>query len=173
MNKHAPLIIGIIIALAIVAFFVLQGGGPLSPTGPTTSTPTEQVEPPPSLDRGPSVTGTGGALPNQTPQAVVEEGETPTEIIYTSAGYAPKELEITKGTVVVFKNLSSVHMWPASAVHPTHDVYPTIGGCLGSTFDACAGIRANNTWSFRFEIPGTWHYHDHITPSNTATIVVR
>jgi len=173
MNKNAPLIIGIVIALAIIAFFVFKGDAPPTQTGPTTTTQEEKIEPPPSLDRGPSVTGTGGALPNQTPQAVVEEGEQTVEVIYTSSGYAPKELEVTKGTVVIFKNLSSVHMWPASALHPTHEEYPTTGGCFGSTFDSCTGIRTNNTWSFRFEIPGTWNYHDHLTPANTATIIVQ
>ncbi|OHA38709.1 MAG: hypothetical protein A3G03_02780 [Candidatus Taylorbacteria bacterium RIFCSPLOWO2_12_FULL_44_15c] len=63
-------------------------------------------------------------------------------------------------------------MWTASAVHPTHRAYPTSGGCLGSTFDACAGVQSGNSWSFKFDISGTWKYHNHLNPGDTGTIVV-
>ena len=63
-------------------------------------------------------------------------------------------------------------MWTASAVHPTHRAYPTTGGCLGSTFDACKGVQPGASWSFRFDIAGTWKYHNHLNPNNTGAIVV-
>lgn len=172
MEKHKPLIVGVILLIVLGVIIVLLGARPPQPGD---KAPDDQVNlpPPPSLDMGPSITGTGGALPNQTPQAPIEEGEIPIEVIYTNAGYSPAELEISKGTVVAFKNLSSMHMWPASADQTTHSEYPTTGGCIGSTFDACAGIRSSGTWTFRFDIPGTWHYQDHLTPSRTGTIIVR
>ncbi|MDI6821075.1 MAG: hypothetical protein QMD65_02765 [Patescibacteria group bacterium] len=112
-----------------------------------------------------------GVPPNQMPSAKFNPGEN-IEVIYTDAGFAPQTLTVKTGKVVTFKNLSSVKVWPASDEHPTHAVYPTTGGCLGSTFDACRSLAPNDSWSFKFDILGTWKYHDHLNPSKTGTIVV-
>lgn len=93
-------------------------------------------------------------------------------ISYTDNGYAPSAIAIKAGEEVTFKNDSSKTMWPASAMHPTHTIYPTTGGCLGSTFDACKGIQPGETWSFIFAIPGTWKYHDHLSPTFFGAITV-
>lgn len=93
-------------------------------------------------------------------------------VTYTNAGYSPTTLRVKVGETVAFKNQSSNSMWTASAVHPTHRGYPTTGGCLGSTFDACKGVQPGNSWSFRFDISGTWKYHNHLSPGDTGTIVV-
>ena len=79
-------------------------------------------------------------------------------ITYTDAGYSPSPLEINTGDTVIFKNESSQSMWPASAMHPTHKDYPTTGGCLGSTFDACKGVQPGESWPFKFDIAGNWKY---------------
>ena len=94
-------------------------------------------------------------------------------ITYTNTGYSPSTLTVQVGTTVTFKNESSMAMWTASASHPTHKVYPTTGGCLGSTFDACRGIQPGDSWSFKFDIAGNWKYHDHLKPSFFGTIIVK
>lgn len=94
-------------------------------------------------------------------------------IIYTDAGYSPSPLRINVGETVTFKNNSSQSMWPASAMHPTHQDYPTTGGCLGSTFDACNGVQPGESWSFKFDIVGNWKYHDHLSPKNFGAIIVQ
>ena len=94
-------------------------------------------------------------------------------ITYTNTGYSPSTLTVQVGTTVTFKNESSMAMWAASASHPTHKVYPTTGGCLGSTFDACKGIQPGDSWSFKFDIAGNWKYHDHLKPSFFGTIIVK
>ncbi|MBI3273813.1 MAG: hypothetical protein HYZ69_01585 [Candidatus Colwellbacteria bacterium] len=93
-------------------------------------------------------------------------------VSYTDNGYTPSVIIIKTGESITFKNDSSKAMWPASAMHPTHIAYPTTGGCLGSTFDACAGIQPGKTWSFTFDIPGAWKYHDHLTPTFFGAITV-
>lgn len=103
------------------------------------------------------------------PESTVEKENV---VIYADSGYSPAVLKIKKGEMVVFKNQSSKAMRPASAMHPTHRVYPTTGGCLGSTFDACVGIQPGKTWSFKFDILGTWKYHDHLNPGATGAIAV-
>ena len=105
--------------------------------------------------------------PSDQPQAAEKK-----LVTYTDSGFSPNTLTIKKGETVTFKNQSSQSMWVASAVHPTHRGYPTIGGCIGSTFDACAGVQPGGSWSFKFDIAGAWKYHNHLSPGNTGTIVV-
>jgi len=93
-------------------------------------------------------------------------------IVYSDNGFSPSPLMVKVGTTVTFKNNSSQAMWTASAKHPTHTVYPTTGGCLGSTFDACRGVQPGDSWSFKFEVAGSWGYHDHLNPSHFGKIVV-
>lgn len=107
------------------------------------------------------------------PQAFEQSQETVSPVIfYTDNGYTPSAITIKAGEEVTFKNDSSKTMWPASAMHPTHVAYPTTGGCLGSTFDACKGIQPGYSWSFMFDIPGTWKYHDHLSPAFLGAIIV-
>lgn len=94
-------------------------------------------------------------------------------ITYTDAGYSPSSLEIKAGDTVVFKNESSQAMWTASAMHPSHKEYPTTGGCIGSTFDACKGVQSGDSWSFKFDIVGNWKYHDHLNPKSFGSIIVQ
>lgn len=93
-------------------------------------------------------------------------------VTYTDSGYAPNTLKVKVGAIVTFINKSSQPVRPASAFHPTHAVYPTTGGCIGSTFDACAKIAPGNSWSFQFDIVGSWKYHNHLNPKRTGAIIV-
>ena len=96
-----------------------------------------------------------------------DEGTTPQEFFVeiTSSGFSPQTLEINQGDTVTWTNKKSSDSWPASAVHPTHDVYPE--------FDANRGLKTGETYSFTFERVGNWKYHDHLNPSVTGTIVVK
>ncbi len=114
-----------------------------------------------------SVSGLSGTV-----DVKVESGPEEIIVIYSDSGYSPKEVNIKVGTVVTYKNESSLSMWPASAKHPSHSGYPTTGGCLGSTFDACRGVLPGESWSFQFDIAGSWGYHDHLKPSYFGKVVV-
>jgi len=61
----------------------------------------------------------------------------------------------------------------ASNPHPIHDAYPTRGGCISSTFDSCKDIAPGQSWSFTFDVGGTWSYHDHLRPNVGGTIIVQ
>jgi len=97
----------------------------------------------------------------------------------TANGFEPKEVEVTKGTKVTWVNESVNPSWPASAVHPTHRVYPGSGiekcGTLEekNIFDACRALQPGESWSFVFNEIGEWSYHDHLNPSLTGKIVVK
>ena len=111
------------------------------------------------------ISGTGVSTTTTTLAAKIIE--------IASTGFSPTTLTIKTGEKVTFVNKdSSRQHWPASAVHPTHVVYPESGGCIGSKFDACKGLALNEEWSFSFNEKGTWQYHDHLNPSLFGTIVV-
>ena len=149
-----PYIILVIIAVVVVLGFVFQNIKrlPLSSELPPT---------PPSGTTGENVSpGYQGLILSNL-------------IKYTDNGFAPSTIKVSKGTKVHFVNQSlRSSMRPASAAHPTHSVYPTKGGCIGSTFDACKDIKPGEEWSFTFDVVGTWKYHNHLNSSQVGTIIV-
>ncbi|HPW34478.1 MAG TPA: hypothetical protein PK367_01810 [Candidatus Paceibacterota bacterium] len=96
------------------------------------------------------------------------------EVSYTDKGFSPSTITIKMGSTVVFKNNSLKDFWPASAVHPTHKEYPTTGGCVGSTFDACKAYKPGESWSFKFDAINVngWKYHNHLNPTQSGIVIV-
>jgi len=105
--------------------------------------------------------------------SIGEQKKTENLVEITAAGFNPNTLTINRGDTVVFVNKEAKSHWPASAVHPSHDVYPETGGCIGSKFDSCRGLNQGETFTFRFDYEGTWRYHDHLNPGLTGTIIVQ
>lgn len=94
-------------------------------------------------------------------------------VTYTDNGFSPSEITIPKGSAVIFRNYSSKKMRVTSNPHPAHNEYPTTGGCVGSVFDSCDNIPPRVSWSFVFDSPGTWGYHDHLNPGKDGVVIVR
>lgn len=90
----------------------------------------------------------------------------------TSSGFEPSEIRIKVGDAVDFVNKDSSPHWPASAKHPTHEVYPEKGGCIGSKFDACKGLEQGEVFSFTFNHEGEWAFHDHLNPNLFGKVIV-
>lgn len=107
-------------------------------------------------------------------EEVVPRGDVVIEIVYTDDGYVPNEVTVKKGEAVRWINRSSRDMWPASAVHPTHSLYPEKSDtdCLGSSFDACEYLPPDSRWEYTFQEVGDWRFHDHIRPSKTGIVHV-
>ena len=85
-------------------------------------------------------------------------------VVYTDDGFTPSRLEIEAGQTVVFVNESGGQMWPASNIHPTHEILPAL--------DALKPLEPSESWSFTFDEPGFWRYHNHMSPSSGGLIVV-
>jgi len=124
---------------------------------------------------GPSVSENGA--PSQ--ESIVEEPKISSEpvvvISYTNDGYTPSVVGIKKGKTVRFTNNSQdQETWPASAVHPTHSIYPEKkeSDCLGSSFDACRGLKPGESWDFTFNTAGEWRFHDHLHAAKTGVVNV-
>ena len=113
--------------------------------------------------------GEENKVPNQTPvvQAVLATEVDPEALLiaYTQDGYNPKRLDISLGQKVHFVNQSEVPLWPASNIHPTHEIYPE--------FDAKQVINPQEVWVFKFDELGFWRYHNHLKPEHGALIVVQ
>jgi len=161
---------GVLISIAVVSLIILgvvvynfsvQEVTP-SKTISATSDSSATAEPTTASPTAPTATNT---TPTTTAKTVTIE--------ITSSGFLPSTTEINKGDTVIFTNRDSNEHWPASASHPTHTVYPESGGCIGSKFDACKGLKQGENWSFTFNQAGTWGYHDHLNPSLRGSIVVK
>ena len=96
----------------------------------------------------------------------------------TANGFSPKELTISVGETVTWVNGDTEEHWPATAMHPTHTIYPgsDIEKCGTSEepniFDACSGIPPGESYGFTFNEAGSWSYHDHIVNGLFGKIIV-
>lgn len=96
----------------------------------------------------------------------------------TSEGFNPKSLTIKQGDKVTWVNKITEDSWPASALHPTHNVYPgsDIEKCgtaeEKNIFDACKGLKEGESYGFTFNEKGTWRYHDHLNTKSFGSIIV-
>lgn len=79
-------------------------------------------------------------------------------------GFDPRDILIRSGTRVTFTTSRDKKFWPASNSHPLHNLYPL--------FDPKEPIEPTDTWSFTFNDPGAWGYHDHMRSYFTGTIYV-
>ena len=85
-------------------------------------------------------------------------------VVYTADGeFSPERLEAGVGDTVVFVNASPVDFWPASNIHPTHEILPE--------FDALGPVASGRAWKFVFDEAGQWQYHDHLNPAAGGVVV--
>lgn len=165
-NNYFLVIAVFVVVIVIAGWFVLSSKStPTNQVGGTTGG-TNYTSPPAESEKP--------STPNQPTSEAKNEPQLAKNIVtYSDAGFSPSELTIKVGDTVTWVNNSSDKMWVASAKHPTHTVYPTTGGCIGSTFDACKGDPPGSSWSFKFDVAGTWGYHDHLDASHFGKIVVQ
>ncbi len=78
--------------------------------------------------------------------------------------YVPMDVTIKQNDSVNFLNLGKSSHWPASNIHPTHQIYPE--------FDPKRPIAPGESWMFTFTKVGVWRWHDHLYPEIHGTITV-
>lgn len=91
-------------------------------------------------------------------------------VTYTTDGFTPTKLEIAKGTTVNFMNRTQLPMWVASEPHPSHTNYPQLDAGAMAGGHVSPG---NPSFSFKFDKPGFWGYHNHAAPEHMALIIVK
>lgn len=153
-------VVGLVVLLVgvVAGWYLLQGGKPAPYTPPRTEESVVETTPPtqPPVTISDEASATG----------VVDKGGVTGKmsVTYGEGGFVPNSVTVKKGTTVVWTNQSKGGMWVASAVHPTHQLLPG--------FDQLKSVAEGGTYEYTFEKVGTWKYHNHIQPSQTATVVV-
>ncbi|MBI4033221.1 MAG: cupredoxin domain-containing protein, partial [Candidatus Blackburnbacteria bacterium] len=97
------------------------------------------------------------------PQTVLSHSEVRV-VKMTSRTFEPAEITVDQNATIIFVNQDEIPRWPASNIHPTHELYPE--------FDPKREIKPGETWSFKPKNPGTWKYHDHLNPHIRGIITV-
>ena len=158
MSKNTTITIIVIILVIIGGYFLFSSEKAVAPSDSLTNT-----MPVPDTTNVPekTVTNTG------------------TVITYSAKGFSPSTVTINVGDTVTFRNESSLDMWPASAMHPTHTVYDgtslqqhCVSGATAS-FDSCGGVAPGGTYSFTFTKIGSWGFHDHLNPKYFGKVIVQ
>ena len=97
------------------------------------------------------------------PKAISAHSEV-TVIEMVPDGFIPSEITIDINSSVIFVNKDKQARWPASNVHPTHEIYPE--------FDPRKPIPPGESWAFNPKKVGEWKFHDHIFSHMRGTIIV-
>lgn len=161
MNKTNLIVIGVLVLVAVFGFWYFMNQSQV----PAPAVENEEVE-------GENVVS---PIPNEKAN---ETDNAENVITFTESGYAPSPLTIQVGETVTFVNNSQSDFWPASAMHPTHKVYPgsDIEKCgtaaEANIFDACGGIAPGESWEFTFNEVGEWGYHDHLRAKFFGKVIV-
>ena len=87
-----------------------------------------------------------------------------TVIEMTPDGFIPAEVTIDQNSSIIFINKDKESRWPASNIHPTHELYPE--------FDARKPIAPSESWAFKPKKVGEWKYHDHNFPHMRGVLTV-
>src|SRR3990167_8211622 len=140
--KRSFLIIG---AVFIALFAVGTGIAVMSGSDDQTASSTGQTE---------DSASTQGSQTEAEPNTIVLDGN----------GFSPNQLSVKIGDTVTFVNRDSENHWPASNDHPSHKKYPEL--------DPKKPIKPSESWSFTFTREGQWGMHDHLFPTDRATITV-
>lgn len=79
-------------------------------------------------------------------------------------GFHPSDAVVSVGDTVTFVPKAGKAIWPASDPHPVHTGEPA--------FDSMAPVEPGQSWSFVFDKPGTYGFHDHLDVSAYGRITV-
>lgn len=102
--------------------------------------------------------------PQKTPGSDDEPAAENVTIEIFKDEFRPKNATIKKGGTVTFVNKGWELHWPASNIHPSHEVYPE--------FDVKRGMKTGESWSFVFDKEGEWRFHDHLFPKMGGEVKV-
>jgi len=88
------------------------------------------------------------------------------QVSIESTGFIPQTISVKAGTQVTWTNNDQVAHQVAADPYPKDDSIPD--------FDSTEVLQPNDTTSFSFDSPGTYHLHDELNPQTfNATVVVK
>lgn len=102
--------------------------------------------------------------PSPTDQNLKETSQDEHLVEITAAGFSPQSITIKAGQAVTWINKDKSSHQVASAVHPTHLVYPPL--------NTIGLLTSGEGKPLVFPQAGTFKYHDHLNPGFTGEVVV-
>lgn len=109
---------------------------------------------------------TNSAL-NSNSSAATNAAET-NMVSITSSGFGPQTVSISAGDSVIWTNNDTSAHYIAPDDHPTHKKYAGIWDDSGA-----GNISPGQTYTQKFNTPGTYTYHDHLNPTTKGTVIVK
>lgn len=101
----------------------------------------------------------------QTPNTADSSATTQqSAIVITKDGFSPATVRVQKGTTVTWTNQDDSPHQVTSDPHPTHEALPGL--------DSEEALAKGDSFSFTFEQPGTFTYHDHLNPLKLLGTVI-
>lgn len=98
------------------------------------------------------------------PLDVTEERKV--HVVSISNNHYQPNLTVAKvSDIIRFENNDQINHWPASNIHPTHDIYPE--------FDPKKPIKPGEGWGFEFKKEGLWRFHDHLDATLSGIILIK
>ena len=101
---------------------------------------------------------------SNVPETLVSGGGKEVTVEMTPAGFSPATLTVKAGDTVKFVNKDNKDRWPASGIHPTHQLCPG--------FDALKPLKTGEEYSFTFSQEKECPMHDHLNPAFRGKITV-
>lgn len=152
MARSVVLLLAIFAVAAIIVIVWLFGFRSQSQKSSVSPTPAGQIQVPQATQ-----TATVSA-PQKTP------GLIGVRVSILKTGFSPKEVKIVKGSSVTWINTDIKNHEVRSNPHPIHTDYPPL-----NTIEV---LKPGEEKSLVFSNSGTYSYHDHLNPSNTAKVIV-
>lgn len=100
-----------------------------------------------------------------TPQG--EEAKESVTVTITDQGFEPQTVTVKSGGTITWTNNSSKNVQVGSAVHPTHEVNREL---TGGKF--VVDLNPGQSETVTVTKAGNWKYHNHLSPSQTGTVIV-
>jgi plastocyanin len=170
-NRYIFAILAVVLILGIIFYASTQDDSQVASNSNNVNTEMSEDDALTNTNSVPANTNTTNTA-NINSQPAVDEPTVPQnvdiavfEIVYNGETFAPSQLTIKNGDVVIFKNESDKSFWPASGPHPQHTNYPE--------FDPKKAIPAGQDWQFKFTKSGSWPFHDHLNSSVFGKITVQ
>lgn len=86
------------------------------------------------------------------------------EVSIIANSFVPATLKVKAGTTVTWTNKEELEHWPASNPYPKND---DLAG-----LNAGKKLAKGETYSYTFDKPGTYNYHDDLAPIVNGTVIV-
>lgn len=170
------LILAAIVIIAGGAWWYTQTNAPAPSTTTTTNNNPDGSDYTPATTTTDTSTTTGSTTGAEVGVSVgLGAAKTVTVTYSATEGFSPSTVTVNRGDTVKFVS-SDGEMWVASAEHPTHTEYDgssrTEHCAQGATpsFDQCS---KGSSYSFTFTKTGTFDYHNHVSSSDTGSVIVK